>query len=80
MLKARFTQGVGRSQLAKQCFDEVRMWPGCETIMGVAVLRDGADRFQVKVTAYGAASKRLADRAIGCVEREKLRYYHLIDE
>jgi hypothetical protein len=57
MQKARFTKGIKRSELTKQCFDEVRMWPGCGTITEVAVLRDHADRFLVRVTIYGAASK-----------------------
>jgi hypothetical protein len=29
------------------------------------------------VINYGVAKKKLADRAIRCIEREKLRRYHL---
>jgi hypothetical protein len=29
------------------------------------------------VIKYGAAGKKVADRAIRCIQREKLRRYHL---
>jgi hypothetical protein len=57
MQKARFTKGIKRSELTKRCFDEKRMWPGWGTVREVVVLRDHADRFLVRVTIYGAASK-----------------------
>jgi hypothetical protein len=40
----------------------------------LAGLRDG---FSVRVIDYGLANKRISDRAIRCIEREKLRRYHL---
>jgi hypothetical protein len=35
--------------------------------------------FEVRVTLYGTANKKIADRAIGCVQREKRRLFHLND-
>jgi hypothetical protein len=57
---------------------ELRMWPGCEGAISVAVLAQPGDRFSLQVIDYGIASKRLADRALRCIEREKLRHYHLV--
>ena len=33
----------------------------------------------VRVTLYGKANKKLADRAINIVQREKRRHFHLKD-
>jgi hypothetical protein len=35
--------------------------------------------FSVRVTLYGKANKKIADRAINCVQREKRRHFHLND-
>jgi hypothetical protein len=35
--------------------------------------------FSVRVTLYGNADERIADRAINCVQREKRRQFHLED-
>jgi hypothetical protein len=35
--------------------------------------------FSVRVTLYGRAHKKTADRAINCVQREKRRHFHLIE-
>ena len=33
----------------------------------------------VRVTLYGKVDKKIADRAIICVQREKRRHFHLND-
>jgi hypothetical protein len=35
--------------------------------------------FSVRVTIYGKADKKIADRAIICAQREKRRHFHLND-
>jgi ribosomal protein L31E len=35
--------------------------------------------FSVRITLYGQADKKTADRAINCVQREKRRHFHLND-
>jgi CRISPR/Cas system-associated protein endoribonuclease Cas2 len=34
-------------------------------------------KFTVHVVEYGLAKKRAADRALKCIQREKLRHFHL---
>jgi hypothetical protein len=53
------------------------MWLGCETVQGLGVLGDLRGGFTVHVIDYGAAKKKVADRALRCIQREKLRRYHL---
>jgi hypothetical protein len=52
----------------------------CETIGGIQIVRDNTPgSFSVRVTLYGQADKKTADRAINCVAREKRRHFHLLD-
>jgi hypothetical protein len=71
------TAAISRADLTRACLEEVRLWPGCETVEGLGVLGDLRGRFSVHVTDYGAAKKKVADRAVRCIQREKLRRYHL---
>ena len=73
----KHTVAISRADLTRDCLQQTRCWPGCETVESVGVLADVGDGFSVRVIDYGLANKRLADRAIRCVEREKLRRYHL---
>jgi hypothetical protein len=74
------TIGLSYGELRKQCLDAVRQWPGCETIAGIQILRGNTPGgFSVRVTLYGKADKKIADRAISCVQREKRRHFHLAD-
>ena len=67
--------------LRKECLEAVRQWPGCETVGAIQIIRDTTPGgFSVRVTLYGKAEKRIADRAIACVQREKSRQFHLTDE
>ena len=66
--------------LRKECLAALRQWPGCETVSGIQIIRDNtAGGFTVRVTLYGKADKKIADRAINCVQREKRRHFHLTE-
>jgi hypothetical protein len=73
----KHTVGISRADLTRDCLQHIRCWPGCETVASVGVLGDPRGGFSVRVIDYGVANKRISDRAIRCVEREKLRRYHL---
>jgi hypothetical protein len=73
----KHTVGIGRADLARDCLREVRLWPGCETVEEVGVLGDLRGVFSIHVINYGVAKKAVADRAIRCIQREKLRQYRL---
>jgi hypothetical protein len=74
------TVGLSYGALRKECLEAVRQWPGCETIGAIQIVRDKTPGgFTVRVTLYGKADRKTADRAIGCVQREKRRLFHLND-
>jgi hypothetical protein len=64
--------------LRKECLEAVKCWPGCETIAGIQLIRNNSPAgFSVRITPYGKADKRIADRAMIYVEREKRRQFWL---
>lgn len=69
--------GLDRTTLALACLADLRAWPGCETVVSVGILADAGGRFLVRVIDYGTSNKRLADRAVRCVERERQRRCYL---
>jgi hypothetical protein len=74
------TVGLSYGALRKQCLEAVRQWPGCETIGAIQIVRNQTPgAFSVRVTLYGTADKKTADRAINCVQREQRRLFHLSD-
>jgi hypothetical protein len=73
----KHTIGISRADLTRDCLQQLRLWPGCETVEGVAVLGDPRGKFSVHVTDYGLAKKNISDRALRCIQREKLRRFHL---
>jgi hypothetical protein len=76
----RDTVGLTYGALRKECLEAVRHWPGCETVAGIQIIRDNTPAgFSVRVTLYGNADAKIADRAIKCVQREKQRYFHLAE-
>jgi hypothetical protein len=77
MVFLRPTTAISRADLVQRCLQELRLWPGCEAVGTIGVLAGPRERFTLHVIDYGAAPKRLADRALRCIEREKLRQYHL---
>jgi hypothetical protein len=76
----RHTIGISRADLMRDCLHELRLWPGCETVEGLGVLGDLRGKFAVHVIDHGLAKKNIADRALRCIQREKLRRYHLKNE
>ena len=80
MAKPVETVGLSYAALRKECLEAVRQWPGCETVSGIQIIRDNTPGgFTVRVTLYGKADERTADRAIRCVQREKRRHFHLTE-
>ena len=76
----RKTVGLSYGALRKECLEAVRQWPGCETVGGIQIIRSNKrGDFSVRVTLYGKADKKIADRAIIYIQREKRRHFHLID-
>jgi hypothetical protein len=74
------TVGVSYGDLRKQCLEAIRQWPGCETISGIQLIRDNsAAGFSVRITLYGDADQKIADRAMMYIEREKRRHVHLTE-
>ena len=77
MAFVKHTIGISRADLTRDCLQQLRLWPGCETVEGLAVLGDLRGKFTVHVTDYGLAKKSITDRALRCIQREKLRRFHL---
>ena len=73
----RCTIGVSGADLTRGCLKQLRLWPGCETVKRLGVLGDLRGRFTAHVLDYGSSKKRLADRALRCIAREKQRHCHL---
>jgi hypothetical protein len=74
------TVGVNYWDLRKECLEAIQQWPGCETINGIQITRDNSPAgFSVRVTLYGDADQKVADRAMMYIEREKRRHYHLTE-
>jgi hypothetical protein len=79
MVKSQ-TVGIDYMALRKECLEAVRHWPGCESIAGIQIIRSKrTGSFYVKITLYGTADVKKADRAMACVQREKRRQFHLIE-
>jgi hypothetical protein len=53
----RYTAGITREVLTRDCLQELRLWPGCETVAGLAVLVTGDGKFTVHVVEYGLAKE-----------------------
>ena len=66
-------------RLWEGCLDAVRLWPGRETLGGIQIVREDNGRFSVRVTLYGRAKRRIADRAMNAVQREQRRCFHLLE-
>lgn len=65
------TIGISRQDLTQDCLRDLGLWPGCETVVSVGVLAGPNGKFTVHVIDYGLAKKKHADRALGCIQREK---------
>ena len=74
------TVGLSYGALRKECLDALKQWPGCETVGAIQIIREkNPGSFSVRVTLYGEADRKIADRASSFVQREKRRLYHLTD-
>jgi hypothetical protein len=73
----RSTIGISRQDLTQDCLTDLRLWPGCETVVSVGVLAGQNGKFTVHVIEYGLAKKKPADRALGCIQRDKARRFYL---
>jgi hypothetical protein len=74
------TVGLRYGALRKECLEAVRQWPGCESVAGIQIVRSNKPgQFSVRITLYGKADVKTAERAIACVQREKRRQFHLIE-
>ena len=79
MIKFDRTQ-ISYDALRKDCLDTIRHWPGCETVAGIQLIRDTSPAgFSARITLYGRADKKVANRVMICVQREKRRYYRLTE-
>ena len=66
--------------LRKECLETIRHWPGCETVAGIQLIRENSPAgFSAKITLYGRADKKVANRVMICVQREKRRHYRLTE-
>jgi hypothetical protein len=71
---------ISYGPLRRECLEAIRRWPGCETVAGLQLIRDNTPAgFSVKITLYGQADRKKADRARVCVEREKRRQFRLTE-
>jgi hypothetical protein len=73
----KHTLGISRADLTRDCLLQIRLWPGCETVEGLGVLGDLQGGFSLHVIKYGVTKKKIADRAVRSIQREKLRWHHL---
>jgi hypothetical protein len=74
------TVGLSYGALRKECLEALKQWPGCETVGAIQIIREKSPgSFTVRVTLYGQADRKTADRAMSFVQREKRRLYHLKD-
>ena len=71
---------ISYADLRRECLEAIRLWPGCETVTGIQLIRDGSKPgFSVKVTLAGTADSIVIDRATACVQREMRRRYRLTE-
>jgi hypothetical protein len=67
------------ANLRKECLGAIKQWPGCETVSGIQLVRENSGHFSVRITLYGAAKEKIANRAAGAVQREMRRRFHLAE-
>jgi hypothetical protein len=73
----KHTIGISRADLTRDCLQQLHLWPGCKTVQGLGVLANKRGGFTVHVLDYGLAKNNIADRALRCIQREKLRRFRL---
>jgi hypothetical protein len=71
--------GINYVALRKECLDAIKQWPRCETVSGIQHVRQNNGHFSFRITLYGTANEKIADRASRAVQREMNRRFHLTD-
>jgi hypothetical protein len=71
---------VSYGVLRKHCLDAIRKWPGCEAVAAVQLVRttNSPSGFSLKITLYGQADKKSADKAVAFVERQLGREFKFV--
>ena len=67
------------ANLRKECIEAIKLWPGCETVGGIQIVRENNGHFSVRITLYGAANEKIANRAARAVQREMRRRFQLTE-
>ena len=65
--------------LRKEYLDAIKQWPGCESVSGIQLVRENNGHFSVRITLYGTANEKIANRASMAVQREMRRRFHLTE-
>jgi hypothetical protein len=53
------TVGIRYGALRKECLEAVRLWPGCETVAGIQIIRSNTPAgFSIRVTLYGTPTSK----------------------
>lgn len=78
MKTVRSTQAIVADRLKRDCLIAVKQWPGCETVAEIGIVSEERG-LALTVLNYGAAKKRIADRAVRAFQNECRRYYHLAE-
>jgi len=73
------TTSICYANLRKECLEAIKHWPGCETIRGIQLIRESNGHFTVRITLYGTANEKIANRAARTVQREMRRRFRLAD-
>jgi hypothetical protein len=77
MIFVRPTTGISRADLARYCLQELGCGPDVQRSARSRPGPPWAIALRCMRSTMARPSKRLADRAFRCIEREKLREYHL---
>jgi hypothetical protein len=78
-MKKSKTVGLSYAPFGKSAWRPYDSGPGARP-SGIQIIRDNSPAgFSVRVTLYGEAEERVADRAMNCVQREKQRHFHLTE-
>ena len=67
------------AKLRKECLGAIKQWPGCETVSGIQLVRENNGHFSIRITLYGSAIEKIANRAARAVQREMRRRFHLTE-
>jgi hypothetical protein len=78
MRTVRTTKAIDVERAKRDCLIAVKHWPGCETVAEIGIVHEELGS-TLTVLNYGAAEKRLADRAVRSFQNEFRRHHHIVD-